>query len=111
MKLLLDENLSDRIVPRLVDLFPESVHVKAVGLAETEDDRIWSWAKQNDFTIVSKDSDFYQRSILRGHPPKFIYVQIGNCPTARVVELLRAHHDEIQSFFANDRESMLVLQI
>ena len=57
MKLLLDENLSDRIVAKLADLFPDSTHVKTESLIQVEDSRIWEFAKENGFTIVSKDAD------------------------------------------------------
>ena len=58
MKLLLDENLSDRIIFRIRDLFPGSIHVKAAGLSDADDGVVWEWAKQHGFTIVSKDTDF-----------------------------------------------------
>lgn len=80
MKLLLDENLSDRIIHRIVDLYPNTEHVKPLGLTNTDDAVIWEYAKVNGFVIVSKDSDFQQRSFLYGHPPKFIYLCIGNNP-------------------------------
>ena len=85
MKLLLDENLSDRITPRIADLYPDSEHVKPLGLTNTDDAIIWEYAKANNFVIVSKDSDFHQRSLLYGHPPKFIYLRVGNCSTSRIV--------------------------
>ena len=78
MKLLFDENLSDRILPKIIGLYPDSVHVKTFGLTNTDDAEIWEYAKTNDFVIVSKDSDFHQRSLLYGHPPKFIYLRVGN---------------------------------
>ena len=74
MKLLLDENLSDRIINRIIDLYPDSEHVKTLALTNTDDTIIWEFAKANSFVIVSKDSDFHQRSLLYGHPPKFIYL-------------------------------------
>ena len=61
VKLLLDENLSDRIISRVADLFPDSTHIKAVGLREAEDFVVWEWAKKHGFTIVSKDTDFHER--------------------------------------------------
>ncbi|MDJ0689469.1 MAG: DUF5615 family PIN-like protein [Xenococcaceae cyanobacterium MO_188.B32] len=70
MKLLLDENLSDRIIHRIIDLYPNSQQVKTLGLINTDDAIIWEYAKKNGFVIVSKDSDFHQRSLLYGHPPK-----------------------------------------
>jgi predicted nuclease of predicted toxin-antitoxin system len=48
-----------------------------LALTNTDDGIIWEYAKANDFVIVSKDSDFHQRSLLYGHPPKFIYLQVG----------------------------------
>jgi predicted nuclease of predicted toxin-antitoxin system len=68
MKLLLDENISDRIIPKILDLYSGSEHVKTLGLVNTDDGVIWEYAKINDFVIVSKDADFHQRSLLYGHP-------------------------------------------
>lgn len=109
MKLLLDENLSDRIINRIVDLYPDSTHVKTLGLTNTDDAVIWEYAKANDFVIVSKDSDFYQRSLLYGHPPKFIYLRIGNSPTSKIVTILREKFDTISQFCNSVTESILVL--
>ena len=92
MKLLLDENLSDRIVSQIVDLYPGSSHVKQHGLVQTSDTVIWSFAAANDFVIVSKDSDFHQRSLLLGAPPKFVFLKVGNCPTSRITSLLRSEY-------------------
>ena len=57
MKLLVDENLSPRLVGMLGDLFPGSVHVHYVGLGGDDDGAVWSYAKMHGFSIVSKDSD------------------------------------------------------
>lgn len=109
MKLLLDENLSDRIISRIADLYPNSAHVKTLGLTNTDDVVIWEYAKANDFVIVSKDSDFHQRGLLYGHPPKFIYLRIGNSPTSKIVQFLRDSFDTISQFGDSEAESILVL--
>ncbi|MEA5582134.1 DUF5615 family PIN-like protein [Nodularia harveyana UHCC-0300] len=109
MKLLLDENLSDRIVDKIIDLYPDSRHVKTLGLINTDDAIIWEFAKINKFVIISKDSDFHQRSLLYGHPPKFIYLRIGNSPTSKIVQILRDKLDTITQFDSSDTESILVL--
>lgn len=109
MKLLLDENLSDRIVDKIIDLYPDSQHVKTLGLINTDDAIIWEFAKMNSFVIISKDSDFHQRSLLYGHPPKFIYLRIGNSPTSKIVQILRDNLDTITQFDNSDTESILVL--
>jgi predicted nuclease of predicted toxin-antitoxin system len=109
VKLLLDENLSDRIIAKIIDLYPDSEHVKTLGLTNTDDVLIWEYSKVNDFIIVSKDSDFHQRSLLYGHPPKFIYLRIGNISTARIVHILRDKFDIISQFGDSEIESILVL--
>ena len=109
MKLLLDENLSDRIIHQIVDLYPNSEHVKTLGLTNTDDSVIWEYAKTNDFAIVSKDSDFHQRSLLYSHPPKFIYLRIGNCPTSKIIQILRNNRDTILQFESSKTDSILVL--
>ncbi len=76
MKLLFDENLSPKLIALLVDVFPDCAHVDRIGLGSESDNDIWSYAQQNDYIVVSKDSDFYDKSILLGHPPKiFVTVQ------------------------------------
>ncbi|MGA7937164.1 MAG: DUF5615 family PIN-like protein [Kovacikia sp.] len=109
MKLLLDENLSDRIIPRIKDLYPDSAHMKTLGLTNTDDMLIWEYAKANSFVIVSKDSDFHQRSLLYGHPPKFVYLRIGNSPTSKIVQILRDDFETISQFGNTEVESILVL--
>ncbi len=109
MKLLLDENLSDRVISRIIDLYPNSKHVKTLKLTNTDDVIIWDYAKANDFVIVSKDSDFHQRSLLYGHPPKFIYLRIGNSPTSKIIQTLRDNFEIIVQFGNSEEESILVL--
>ncbi|MCL1467624.1 DUF5615 family PIN-like protein [Argonema galeatum] len=109
MKLLLDENLSDRIIHRIIDLYPDSAHVKTLALTNTDDSVIWEYAKVNDFAIISKDSDFHQRSLLYGHPPKFIYLRIGNSPTDKIVQILRDNFETVIEFWNSEVESILVL--
>jgi predicted nuclease of predicted toxin-antitoxin system len=90
MKLLFDQNLSPRLPRLLADIYPESVHVREVGLRDAHDIEIWEYAKAHGYAIVSKDSDFQQRSLLQGAPPKFIWLRVGNCTVKRTEELLRS---------------------
>ncbi len=70
MKLLFDENLSPRLATLLEEQYPGSIHVRDVGLASSTDREVWDYAKEYEFGIVSRDSDFHQRSLLEGAPPK-----------------------------------------
>jgi len=109
VKLLLDENLSDRVVPQILDLYPDSVHVKSHRLIHTDDVLIWSFAQQHDYTIVSKDADFHQRSLVFGHPPKLIFLRVGNCPTSRITQLLRSNYVLLSAFDSDANTCILVL--
>lgn len=109
MKLLFDENLSHKLARRLIDLFPDSIHVRDVGLKSSDDPLVWKYAQQNDFVIISKDADMHDRSLLFGYPPKVIWVRLGNCSTRQVEELLRRDFDTIQMFFDDDYASFLAL--
>jgi len=109
VRLLLDQNLSDRIPARILDLFPGSIHVKALELERADDGVIVEWAKREGFVIASKDTDFYQRSIAFGHPPKFLWLRVGNCSTALVIALLREKAEIIRTFEASNAESVLIL--
>jgi len=62
VKLLFDENLSARLAGRLADVYPGSQHVSEVGLGSSDDAAVWEFARAQGFAIVSKDSDFHQRS-------------------------------------------------
>jgi predicted nuclease of predicted toxin-antitoxin system len=54
MKLLFDENLSPNLPHRLRDLFPDSLHVRDVGMKATIDMIVWDYAKDNDLMIILK---------------------------------------------------------
>ena len=76
MKFLFDQNLSWRLPSILEDIFPESLHVREIGFNEAQDIEIWEYAKADGFAIVSKDTDFQQRSLLLGHPPKVVWLRV-----------------------------------
>lgn len=59
MRLLFDQNLSHRLVGQLADVFPNSLHVRDIGLAQSSDDVVWAYARANGLSIVSKDADFH----------------------------------------------------
>jgi predicted nuclease of predicted toxin-antitoxin system len=104
MKLLFDENLSHKLARLLEDLFPNSIHVRDVGLKASGDPLVWEYAKDNGFTLVSKDADMHQRP-----PPKVVWIRLGNCSTSDVEELIRNNIDAIKAFYDHDYASFLSL--
>ncbi|MBW4642049.1 MAG: DUF5615 family PIN-like protein [Goleter apudmare HA4340-LM2] len=109
MKPLLDENLSPKLPDVFSLQFPGSLHVRDCGLKGFSDELIWDYARDHDLIIVSKDSDFYQRSVLYGHPPKLIWLRIGNCTHAKLIALINNSQEEICRFIADPIESVLAL--
>jgi predicted nuclease of predicted toxin-antitoxin system len=109
VKLLFDENLSHQLVRLLADIFSQSVHARDVGLKSADDPVVWRYAKENGLIIVSKDSDLHQRSFVLGHPPKLVWVRLGNCSTSEVERLLRRHFSAIITFHEDAEASFLAL--
>jgi len=107
--LLFDENLSPRLVGLLADIYPGCTHVHSCGLGSASDADVWEFAKSGSFTIVSKDSDFEERSIIVGSPPKLIWIRAGNCSTKEIERILRAAQPAIERFIQNENESCLIL--
>lgn len=87
MKLLLDQNLSRRILKDLLPLYPGSSQVALLKMDKSDDFEIWNYAKRNGFIIVTKDSDFHELSLLKGEPPKVIWLKCGNKPKKYITEL------------------------
>lgn len=69
-----------------------------MGLDCADDDRVWEHARLNGYAIVTKDEDYNNLSVLRGCPPKVIWLQLGNCTTAQVEAVFRARHVDIEAF-------------
>lgn len=109
MRLLLDENLSDRLLGHLASAFPESCHVKQLGLMQADDLEIWERARADGFVLVTKDRDFQQLAVLRGAPPKIVWLRVGNFTTGQVAELLRRNVAAMDRFASDPKAVLLIL--
>ena len=109
MKLLLDENLTFRLLKTLSSDYPGSCHVKDVNLLETDDMMVWQWARRNGFAILTQDADFEQLSRLRGHPPKVVYLRFGNSSLLNMGSQLRHYRLVIAAFLADPKPACLEL--
>jgi len=110
MKLLLDENLSYRLLAAIHDLFPGSLHVTQVGLSSgTPDRKIWDYARQNGFAILTADTDFVTLANTLGAPPKVILLESCDYPTGIAAQALRANAVRFSEFAAS-RAPLLILR-
>ena len=105
MKLLFDQNLSFRLCKVLTKSFPSSLHVGDVGLDSAPDSAIWKYAGEHGLLLVSHDADFADMAILKGAPPKLLWLRCGNRPTGRIAALLEEHSSAIAAF-VNDADAV-----
>ncbi len=101
MKLLLDQNISFRITNKIQDLFPGSKQVKDLGLENSKDSFLWTYAKDNDYCIVTFDGDFYDLGLVKGSSPKVIWLRIGNTSTQNIENVLRKNFELIKTFLTD----------
>ena len=95
------------MIAALIDIFPDSAHVDRLGLGGGSDNDVWRYAKENGFVIVSKDSDFYEKSMLFGHPPKIVWIKRGNCTNRQIQLILRNKAEAIMEFCRNAEVSFI----
>jgi predicted nuclease of predicted toxin-antitoxin system len=98
MKLLFDQNISYRVAKKLQDVFPGCSHVSDCSLSNCDDIIIWQFARDNNYVLVTFDSDFYDISLIHGHPPKIIWIRTGNLSTQEFADLFVKYRDHIVLF-------------
>jgi predicted nuclease of predicted toxin-antitoxin system len=109
VKLLFDQNLSPRLVDSLADIFPASLHVQSAGLDRALDDAVWTFAAENGYMVVTKDSDFQERGQVAASGPKVIWIRRGNCTTMAIEAMLRNNLDRIEALECDKDAGFLIL--
>jgi predicted nuclease of predicted toxin-antitoxin system len=105
--LLLDENLSPKLVSMLGALFPGVAHVTQFNLLGMPDIEIWRFARFQGYCIVSCDSDFNQLAFVNGAPPQVIWLRVVDASTTIIRDCLRQHQATIDAFTAQDADAVL----
>lgn len=111
MSLLFDQNISPRILKYFLSVFPEAKHVRQVGLEDASDALIFEFAKKNKFALVTFDSDFVDLNVVKGIPPKIIWIRTGNLTTKAVAEILNCNVESIMRFLESDQPEHQILEI
>lgn len=107
MKLLFDQNISFRIKKKLQHIFSDFKHVSDCSLLDSEDRLIWEYSKQKGFAIVTFDSDFFEISLINGHPPKIVWIRTSNLTANDIAHMMTKNITEISSFLENVKEQDL----
>jgi predicted nuclease of predicted toxin-antitoxin system len=107
MKLLFEQNLSPKLASFFSLTYKGSKHLTEISLDNVTDSIVWGYAKNMDFTIVTKDNDFNNLVTLFGFPPKVIWIRRGNCSTSEIKELLNANTEKITAFIDDSINGIL----
>lgn len=102
MKLLLDENLSRRLVPFLQHDYPGTSQVVLLGLESASDKEVWLTAKSDGYVIVTRDADFQELSLVWGQPPKVIWLRTPNQSKTATLSALIENSDVIRASLCGD---------
>lgn len=109
--LLLDQNISYRAIKLLNPEFEGVAHVSRIGISSPVKDReIWDFAKTNGLVIVTFDEDFADFSSVFGHPPKVIWLRLGNSATNTISHILIRKSELIKEFMNDSTLSVLEIQ-
>ena len=109
MKLLLDENLSRRLVPFLQHDFPGATQVVLLGMESASDKEVWQRAKDEGYVVVTRDADFQELSLVWGAPPQVIRLRTPNQTRAAVLKLLLDNKASIISALEQDARASIEL--
>ena len=97
MKVLCDVHISYKLVTFLKSKGCEAIHVNAIlDKWNTKDADICMYADNNDYIIISKDSDFRDSYFLRNTPQKLIRIILGNTSNEELLEIFETHFEEIK---------------
>lgn len=109
MKLLLDENLSRRLVQFLQHDFPGSTQVVLLGMESASDKEVWHRAKVDGYVVVTRDADFQELSLVWGAPPQVVRLRTPNQTRAAVLKLLLDNKASIVSALETDARASIEL--
>lgn len=107
MRFLLDQNISFKVAPLLIESFQNVSSVKQLNLVDESDLQIWIYAKNNNYSVITFDSDFIDLSNLKGFPPKIIWLRFGNSSNLKIANKLISKSVQIMEFVMNSELAFL----
>lgn len=112
MRLLLDENISWRLVAYLRPHCTAVLHVRDIGLDSSPDTTIWRYARQHGYDVLTKDEDFLRLVLAEGFPPRVVAVQNAQVPVAKLAGYLVERLPQLREFLGAQTEfGMLLLRL
>lgn len=109
MKLLLDQNISYKLLKPLSKLYTDVVQISRLGMGQTSDSMVWQYALTHDYAIVTFDAYFAERNALTGYPIKVIWLRCIDNSTENVLRLLTENNELIRNFNEDNNKNCLEL--
>jgi predicted nuclease of predicted toxin-antitoxin system len=101
--ILLDNNISPTLCKEFKDIYPGIIHVSQVSLENAGDIVVWEYAREKDLHIMTKDKDFIALLNQKGHPPKIIWLQLGNCTNKEIQAIIMKQKTTIKHFISSGK--------
>ena len=93
IRFLIDENLPATLATKL-----PVVCMHATDLGEQPTDTfLWEYARGEGWSLLTKDTDFFDRLTLIGPPPKVVWLRTGNLRRMELEELVAAQIHRVLS--------------
>jgi predicted nuclease of predicted toxin-antitoxin system len=109
VRILLDQNLSPKLIRKLADIISGLESVYDHNLVNAPDPFIFDWARKEKFAaVVSTDRDFVHLVERLGPPPKIVRIERCDFPAKVIEELLRREALRIHAFVESDRAVLLL---
>lgn len=89
MCLLVDENISFRILKLSDPPFEGCQHVSDIRPPIRTDREIWEYAAKHDLTVLTFDGDFFEWRLIEKSGPKIIWLRFGNTKTGVIASILK----------------------
>lgn len=109
MTFLIDENLSFRLKRELADAFPSCRHVAEFRLLSSDDELVWERAREEGLTLLSKDNDLEAIVTRKGHPPRLVWIRLGNVSTNEIAKSLIAHAESVRRFINQRADGVMII--
>lgn len=78
-----------------------------IGLISSSDISIWEFAYKNAYVIITFDADYQELSVLKGFPPKVVWLNTGNMKTDKLASLIISHNKTIHDFYEDKERGCL----
>ena len=83
-RILIDENLPFSLG---VKLGADYIHASQIA-DQASDTLLWEQARKNDWIVLTRDTDFFDRLLVHGTPPKVIWIRLGNLRKADLLNIM-----------------------